>query len=137
MDDARDKSIYEGLLTLIENEYPKTCPKCGRVYPNIAAFIEATTAVDDGSGLMGYETPPAGQQVAIFRNCACGSTIATFCSDRRDTSDKGAHRRNVFARLQADLQERGIAPPRAREELLAFIRGRPSGLLDSLGLTPP
>ncbi len=136
MTPQREKSIYEGLLVLLEEEYPKTCTKCGRTYPDIRTFLDATTTIEAGSGLMSYDSDPTHEQVAVFRNCPCGSTLATFCSDRRDTSAKGARRREIFRKIHHDLLERGISPANARGELIAFLRGQPSPLLADLGVDP-
>jgi len=129
-----DHTIYEGLLALLQNEFPKTCPKCATVYPTLESFVDTTTAVSSGTGLMGYDMGAGAQQVAMMRNCACGSTMATFCCDRRDCSEGGLRRRAMFEKLLRDLQERGIDAISARGELLAFLRGERSEILESMGV---
>ena len=129
-----DHAIYEGLLALLQNEFPKACPKCRRVYPTLESFVDETAAVASGTGLMGYDIGAPAQQVAMMRNCACGSTMATFCCDRRDTTESGARRRAMFDKLLADLQMRGVDALAARSELLAFLRGERSLILEGLGI---
>jgi len=128
-----NSSVYEGLLALLQNEFPKTCPRCGHVYPTLEAFIDETLAVQTGTGLMGYDVGDASQNVAMMRNCACGSTMATFCCDRRDLSPAGLRRRTMFDTLLERLQSRGIDALVARDQLLAFLRGERSPLLEGLG----
>jgi hypothetical protein len=133
MSQTPTNSIYEGLLAMLETEYPKTCPRCGRVYQHLESFIDRTNPVTGGgTGLMGYDTGDTMQQVAMYRNCVCGSTIATFCSDRRDSTPAGARRRLMFDQLLTQLQENGVEAPVARAELLKFLRGQPTDLLDRL-----
>ncbi len=133
MSESSTNSIYEGLLAMLETEYPKTCPRCNNVYEDLEAFIDRTNPVSGGgTGLMGYDTGDTMQQVAMYRNCVCGSTIATFCSDRRDTTPAGARRRMMFDQLLTQLQENGVEAPVARTELLKFLRGQKTDLLDRL-----
>jgi hypothetical protein len=134
MQDPNDHAIYEGLLAMLQNEFPKTCAKCAREYPTLESFVDETTAVNSGTGLMGYDMGNQAQQVAMLRNCACGSTMATFCCDRRDCTEGGLRRRAMFDKLLCQLQERGVAALTAREELLAFLRGERSVILESLGV---
>lgn len=130
-----DHAIYEGLLALLEGEFPKTCPKCGTIYATMEAFVDGTSPVRQGSGLMGYDTDADGlQQVVMMRNCRCGSTMGTFCMDRRDHTNAGLRRRSMFHHLLTQLQERGVDALRARNELLAFLRGERSEILESLGI---
>ncbi|MGH8047789.1 MAG: oxidoreductase [Chthoniobacterales bacterium] len=134
MPHSDEQAIYEGLLALLQNEFPKTCAKCGVVYPTLESFVDGTVAVSNGTGLMGYDMGDISQQVAMMRNCACGSTMATFCCDRRDYSEAGLRRRTMFEKLLHDLQARGIDALTARNELLAFVRGERSPILESLGV---
>lgn len=131
---SSDPQIYEGLLALLQNEFPKTCPSCGRVYPTLESFVDETRMVARGTGLMGYDTGYRFQQVAMMRNCACGSTMATFCCDRRDVSEAGVRRRALFENLMGQLRSRGIDALVARGQLLAFLRGERSPILESLGV---
>jgi len=134
MDASNDPSIYEGLLALLQNEFPKTCPRCQRVYPTLEAFVDETLPVQTGTGLMGYDMGGTVQNVAMMRNCSCGSTMATFCCDRRDCTENGARRRAMFDGLLHDLQTKGIDAITAREQLLAFLRGERSPILESIGI---
>jgi hypothetical protein len=134
MPHSEEHAIYEGLLALLQNEFPKTCPKCARVYPTLESFADETSAISTGTGLMGYDLGNGYQQVAMMRNCACGSTMATFCCDRRDCTENGLRRRAMFDNLLARLQEHGVDAIVAREELLAFLRGERSTILEGLGV---
>jgi hypothetical protein len=133
---SSDSTIYEGLLALLENEFPKTCARCKRVYPTLESFVDETQPVVSGTGLMSYDMQQQTQfqQVAMMRNCSCGSTMATFCCDRRDCSEGGTRRRAMFENLLAQLQSRGIDALTARGQLLAFLRGEGSPILESLGI---
>jgi hypothetical protein len=135
MSSSDGHTLYEGLLALLQNEFPKTCPKCRRVYPTLESFVDETQAVQSGTGLMGYDMGHHVQHVAMMRNCVCGSTMATFCCDRRDCSEAGLRRRAMFEKLLEDLQAKGIDAITARTQLLAFLRGERSPILEGLGFT--
>ena len=139
MGESDNHSIYEGLLALLENEFPKTCPNCDRTYRTLEEFVDRTKSVQQGTGLMGYDTGHPFQQVVMARNCLCGSTMATFCCDRRDYSEAGTRRRRLFENLLERLKTSGIDPLTARNELLSFLHGERSQLLESLGfaIRPP
>lgn len=134
MEDTADHSVYEGLLALLKNEFPKVCSRCGREYPSLESFVDQTLPTHTGTGLMGYDMGAQFQQVAMMRNCVCGSTLMTFCCDRRDCSEAGLRRRAMFEKLLEQLQAHGIEAITARHELLAFLRGERSPVLEKLGI---
>jgi hypothetical protein len=72
--------------------------------------------------------------VELFRNCPCGSTLMDAFSDRRDISASGLKRRELFGKLMDMLTQKGVDMARARAELLNFIKGRPSALLEKMGI---
>lgn len=117
--------LFEGLKALLENEFPKTCPSCGREYPTLDHFLLQTKGVTVGSGIMDYHADDQVPRLTVCRNCVCGSTLATFCSDRRDTSPAGQRRRLRFQGLLELFRSRGIEEDVARAELRAFVRGEP------------
>jgi len=119
------ESFYRGLRSIWNTEFPKKCPKCGRVYESFDEYLMDTVALPQSSGLMGYETDEPGQQVGLFRNCPCGTTILAFCHDRRDMSAAGDQRRAMFGELLDRLVETGLAAHVARERLLVALRTSP------------
>ncbi len=118
-------SLYQGLKAIWDTEFPKTCPKCGRVYHSFEEYLVDTIALPHSSGLMGYDIGDPGQQVGLFRNCACGTTIMAFCHDRRDLSESGNKRRELFGELMNRLVEAGISALDARQKLLSALRTTP------------
>lgn len=118
-------SLYQGLKAIWDTEFPKTCPKCGRVYGSFEEYLVDTMALPSGSGLMGYDIGDPGQQVGLFRNCACGTTIMAFCHDRRDLSENGNRRRELFGDLMNRLVDTGISALEARKKLLVALRTTP------------
>lgn len=118
-------SLYRGLKAIWDTEFPKTCPKCGRVYQNFEEYIIDTDALPESSGLMGYNIGAQGQQVGLFRNCACGTTVLAFCHDRRDLSEAGHRRRRLFGELLEKLVEAGLTAQTARSRLLTALRTAP------------
>ncbi|MBW9258478.1 MAG: hypothetical protein K1562_12765 [Candidatus Thiodiazotropha sp. (ex. Lucinisca nassula)] len=72
--------------------------------------------------------------VELYRNCVCGSTLMEFFSDRRDTSENGLRRRQLFDDLLMQLVEMDITAEEARKELKQFIATGESELLRKMGI---
>lgn len=118
-------SLYQGLKAIWDTEFPKTCPKCGRVYGSFEEYLIDTKVLPNSSGLMGYDIGDPGQQVGLFRNCGCGTTIMAFCHDRRDLSESGNKRRKLFGELMNRLVDTGISALEAPQKLLSALRTTP------------
>lgn len=119
------ESFYRGLRAIWNTEFPKTCPKCARIYESFDECLVDTVTLPQSTGLMGYETGEPGQQVGLFRNCVCGTTILAFCHDRRDMSPAGDQRRAMFGELLDRLMETGLSAHVARGRLLVALRTSP------------
>ncbi len=119
-------SLYQGLRAIWNTEFPKSCPKCRRLYYSFEEYLVDTLPLQSTSGLMGYNIGDPGQQVGLFRNCKCGTTIMAFCHDRRDFSESGLKRRRLFGELMDRLLvDGGISVQEVREKLLAALRTAP------------
>jgi hypothetical protein len=55
-------------------------------------------------------------------------------NDRRDLSKAGLKRRELFGRLMAMLEKKGLPADQARPELLKLIHGEHSRVLEQLGI---
>ena len=131
------ETFYRDLRDLVDSTFPKTCPKCGKVYPSKDAFLTETIAVrditlEDRSGLFCLEGGPVETAVGLFRNCTCGTTIMANFQDRRDRSGSGRIRRKRFAALMDMLVEKGMPRYDARRELLKVLHGDSSALISAL-----
>ncbi len=124
------ESLYQGLKAIWDTEFPKTCPKCGRVYQCFEEYLVDTVPLPQSSGLMGYDIGSPGQQVGLFRNCLCGTTVLAFCHDRRDTSEAGNRRRELFGELLDRLVDTGLSAQVARIKLLKALRTNPEQMDD-------
>ena len=74
--------------------------------------------------------------IKLYRNCSCGSTLMNFFSDRRENSERGNRRREVFERLLLQLQQKGFTRAAGILEILKSLKGEESELLKSYGLMP-
>ena len=120
-----ERLFFEGLQALAASAFPKHCSYCGRVFATAHDFMEQTQSVrKDISGLKQSFDDDSVAIVEAYRNCLCGSTLMDFFSDRRDISESGARRRELFDKLLPHLQEKGMTLAVAREHLLALLRGR-------------
>jgi hypothetical protein len=132
--------LYEGLVALSDNLFPKKCSNCGRVYKTAEEYIKETDPVYRGSGLQSSEHLglKAGDPVVqLYRNCVCGSTMLTLFGDRRDKSEQGQKYRVMFDDLLQKIVSKGIDPKNARAELLKVMRGEQSKKLAKFGIEPP
>jgi hypothetical protein len=121
----QEELFFEGLQALAVAAFPKHCNSCGRVYATAEEFMLQTQAIrKNGSGLKQSFDDNNITIVEAYRNCFCGSTLMDFFSDRRDVSEAGQHRRQLFQKLLPHLQGKGMGPNEAREYLLRILRGQ-------------
>ncbi|MFZ1983235.1 MAG: hypothetical protein WAU91_02410 [Desulfatitalea sp.] len=126
---------HSGLKAVSDHSFPKRCAHCGRHYQSAEELIQATQAVrDGGSGLKSTRDELDRPQVELFRNCACGSTLMDRFDDRRDWSQPGLRRRQIFGQLLQMLINKGMAAELAQAELLKVLRGEPSAALVQMGI---
>lgn len=131
---SRNLELFEGLKALSDNAFPKECATCGRVFRSPEDFVQQSQDIGGRSGLkLSYDEDDR-PLVELFRNCVCGSTLMDFFSDRRDSSRSGLKRREVFGKMLAHLETRGLDHETARLELLKLMRGDASEKLESLGI---
>ncbi len=128
------QEFYRNLTTLVDADFPKTCPNCGKVYPDSHAFLTETTPVKDASfhdrsGLFSLAGMRPVAAISVFRNCVCDSTMMADFHDRRDLSEKGAQRRAHFDAVIQTLLDHGIDEKEARTELRNVLRGEDSAKL--------
>ncbi|MBI3284542.1 MAG: oxidoreductase [Burkholderiales bacterium] len=129
---AQHRQWYEGLKALSRSDFPKRCACCGRVYASEADYFEQTVAIrGDRSGLKSAQDEEDGPLVELYRNCVCGSTLLAFFSDRRDLSDTGYERRELFEELLDYLERSGAERLAARMELLRVLQGQRSEMLEA------
>lgn len=127
-----ERLFFEGLQALAASAFPKHCNYCGRVFATAAEFMQQTQSVrQDITGLKQSFDDDSVAIVEAYRNCLCGSTLMDFFSDRRDISEAGARRRELFDKLLPHLEEKGMAKAAARAHLLRLLRGQQdSGNID-------
>lgn len=129
-----NRELFEGLQALSDSAFPKKCSNCGKVYHSPAEFLTRSRAIQGKSGLKASLDDDDSTIVEVFRNCECGSTLLDFFEDRRDTSEKGNRRREVFGKMLLLLQDKGLSVEEARQELKGVMNGRPSERLAQLGI---
>jgi hypothetical protein len=129
-----DSHLFKDLKALSESSFPKKCSSCGKVYESSEQFVSKTSDISGQSGLKSSEDDYGEQIVELFRNCICGSTLMECFNDRRDLSKAGLKRRELFGRLMAMLEKKGLAADQARTELLKLIRGKHSRVLEEMGI---
>lgn len=122
--------IYAGLRTVTDNQFPRSCERCGTVFQDLQELIGKTSSFGDSSGLEDPELQNPGP-VRLARVCRCDAMIVVLCSNRRDLSPQGAARRRLFDEILAKLLAQGVPEAMARSELRRMLHGQGSPLLDS------
>ena len=126
--------LFKGLKALSDATFPKRCAACGMEYTTVEDYIRDTEDISGQSGLKkGYDDDDK-PIVELFRNCPCGSTLMDCFSDRRDLSEAGLKRRKLFGQLMEMLTSKGLEENVARTELKKILRGKPSAVLEKLGV---
>ncbi len=126
--------LFNGLKALSDASFPKKCAFCGEEYATVEEYVQKTEDVSGKSGLKkGYDDDDK-PIVELFRNCICGSTLMDCFNDRRDISEDGLKRRELFGKLMQMLTDKGVDRAVARSELLKVIQGKPSPVLEQLGI---
>lgn len=132
----KDQHLFDGLKALAESAFPKRCNSCGHHFETAEQFLLETQRVRANiSGLKQSYDDNDASIVEVYRNCSCGSTLMDFFSDRRDISEQGLKRREIFGQLLDELVSKGWEKDLARSELLKFMRGEENTLLESKSLT--
>ncbi len=131
------ETFYHDLQTLVDTAFPKTCPKCGKVYIDKSAFLTETNPVrdlslEDRSGLFSLENDRGAERVGLFRTCTCGTTLMADFQDRRDGTGAGQVQRGHFEKLMNMLIDKGMSARHSRQELLKVLHGNTSPLIDNL-----
>ena len=129
-DDVED--LFAGLQALSDASFPRTCPTCGCTYDSAEDYVRKTQALGGRSGFKGSESDDGKPMLELYRNCGCGSTLLEFFSERRDTTEEGQRRREVFGRIVSRLEAQGVPREDARRELLNLMRGGQSELIQRL-----
>lgn len=124
---------FQGLSALFESSFPKTCSVCGKVYKNSDQFLSETQNMPNGRSSLKEAIEDNGTTIVeVFRNCACGSTLMDEFSSRRDNSSRGQKKRQQFDKLLNILQQQGIPTEIGRREIINFINGQHSDIIDSI-----
>lgn len=124
--------LFTGLSELAESSFPKTCNTCGRVFETAKQFLKETEDLPSSRSPLKQAVEVDGTTlVEVFRNCPCGSTLMDEFNCRRDLSEKGLKRREIFSRMHDILTKKGINADVAKTELLKVANGRRSDLIES------
>ena len=107
------------LRALVEASFPKRCRNCGVVYQTADDFLQQTRA----TGLKQSRDDDDLTIVEVYRNCACGSTLMDFFSNRRDISTAGDQRRALFEEWLIHLEQSGMSRGEARAHTHKLLRG--------------
>ena len=100
--------------------FPKQCRNCGKVYANEQQFLAETSAAAHASSDIRPERDNDDSNVylEVFRNCSCGSTLMELFHSRRDLTEQGLTRRQLFDSMLGILLEAGHDRQEARAILL-------------------
>ncbi len=94
--------------------FPVTCGACGKTYRTLEDFLAETRALENNA-----EGRPGLQ---VIRSCACGASVRVPSENRRDFTEPGEVRRQIFGELQDRLMASGMPPDEARAKLLLTLK---------------
>ena len=124
---------FQGLSAIFESSFPKKCLACGKVYETSEQFLRETQNMPNGRSSLKEAIEDNGTAIVeVFRNCACGSTLMDEFNSRRDESNQGKKRRMQFDKLLNILRQQGISTETGRSEILKFMHGQHSDIIDSI-----
>jgi hypothetical protein len=93
-----DYSGYANLRENVRGTFPKPCNNCGLEYQSPDDFLLGTHSVrSDVTGLKQGHNEDGSLNVALFRNCTCGSTLMAEFKCRRCKSASGIRQRDYFS----------------------------------------
>ncbi|MDY7030436.1 MAG: oxidoreductase [Thermodesulfobacteriota bacterium] len=104
------------------------------VFHSVSDFIDYSKSLGVGSGLKESFDENDTPILELFRNCSCGSTLMDFFSDRRDGSEQGRKRREIFSKVLQLLEKKGLPREEARIELQKILRGERSEIIEEFGI---
>jgi hypothetical protein len=119
------KDLIRDLLAQATRAFPLTCPRCATTYASYGDYVRFTSPVADSSGA-GKNPPVKGRHlpvVGLFRDCPCGESLCAVFPDRRDASDTGSRRRDVFGQMVEMLKSSGLSTESARQEVINLMQG--------------
>jgi len=128
------RELFANLKALDDASFPKQCPRCQRIYQNLADYIAQTQNDDQSSGIAAEQDERGQTYVAVIRRCTCGTRLLDHFNDRRDNSERGQKRRRAFDKVVEHLVQQGVEREQARNELLKHMHGQSSKLLEQFGI---
>jgi len=119
------KTANKNPLPLDSGAFPKTCNNCKRVYLTDIDFLLQTTPTpclpSDVKVVMGAAEDDSQIFLEVFRNCACGSTLMDYFHCRRDLSENGIRKRDIFETILKALENSGHNRVAGRAMIFEFI----------------
>lgn len=108
------------LKSRLKTPFPKKCTKCSTNFESFEDFFYRTEEIT--SGTVNY--PILGQDFYMHRNCLspCDTTLIIVFEDRRDETQEGTRRRELFETCISELQNHlALEATEARDVLLAVL----------------
>ncbi|MGX5172967.1 oxidoreductase [Aliikangiella sp. IMCC44653] len=131
---SNDNELFKNLKALEDASFPKACHKCGNRFENEAEYIAKTIPYTKSPSIAESQDNAGQSFVKVIRQCNCGMPIVDHFGDRRDMSQRGEIRRQAFEKVIVSLIEKGVSREIARQEMMKYMRGNKSLLLEKLGI---
>lgn len=96
--------------------FPVTCASCGKAYRTLEDFLAETRPL--GNDAEARNRPG----LQVIRACACGAQVRVPAENRRDFSEPGEVRRQIFGELLDRLIASGMPADEARAKLLLTLK---------------
>jgi hypothetical protein len=124
------QKLVDGLQAIANEQFPRSCKSCGRFYESPKQYFEDADPPATSNGLQETSRDKQGRPgLQLFRHCPCGSTLLEFFKERRDLSPAGKRRREKFGEVMNVMTKAGLEFEIAQQELLKFLDGQESEII--------
>ena len=113
-----DGSLYSETGDL---DFPKTCPSCGRIYEDFDDYVTRTLS-PSSNGSSSPQVSDAMRSVQFARICQCGTPVIVASDNRRDSTEEGQRRREIFSELLNRVKQAGLSHEEGRAKLLLTLK---------------
>ena len=121
--------LLKKLKSLIQYSFPVECTNCGRVYATLDQYLSQSEVLPQRRSRVTWFDHNDNSFTDIHRNYHCGSRLRVVINERRDKSESGIRKREIFdQRLKIFIAE-GLETHCVRQELLKISHGEESEIL--------
>lgn len=124
--------LLKKLKSLIQYSFPVECTNCGRAYATLDQYLSQSKVLLQRRSRVTWFDHNDNSFTDIHRNCQCGSRLRVVINERRDKSESGIRKREIFDQLYKIFIAEGMETNCVRQELLKISHGEESEILKKI-----